>query len=130
MHIKNIKVILTEKDLLSIIEENLKVPELKVEKIHIGELIEVQGYCFKGIKLNFKAFLGIGNVKDNVLKLKIFRIKLGIFPIWMGVVNFALGNILKSLNNMGITFEKKTILIDFTSLCTQMPFVNFKLESI
>lgn len=130
MHIKNIKVILTEKDLLSIIEENLKVPELKVEKIHIGELIEVQGYCFKGIKLNFKAFLGIGNVKDNVLKLKIFRIKLGIFPIWMGVVNFALGKALKSLNNMGITFEKKTIFIDFTSLCTQMPFIKFKLKNI
>jgi uncharacterized membrane protein YkvA (DUF1232 family) len=130
MHIKNIKVILTEKDILSIIEENLKVPELKIEKIHIGDFIEVQGYYFKRIRLNFKAFLRIGNVKDNMLKLKIFRIKLGIFPIWMGFINFAFGNILKSLSNMGITFEKKTILIDFTSLCTQMPFVNFKLESI
>lgn len=130
MRIANIRIKLTEKDLLTIIEENLKVQGLKIERINIGELIKVQGFYVKGIKLNFKASLGLGNIENNVLKLRVFSAKLGIIPIWTRFINFALKKIVRNFNNMGIKFDKNTMFIDFTALCKYIPSVDFKLEDI
>ncbi|QGU95819.1 DUF1232 domain-containing protein [Clostridium bovifaecis] len=130
MRIANIRVKLTEKDLLSIIDENLKVQGLKIEGINIGELIKVQGFYVKGIKLKFKASLGLGSIENNVLKLKVFNAKLGIIPVWTRLINFALKKVLKNFSNMGIKFEKNTMFIDFTTLCKYVPSVDFILKGV
>lgn len=130
MEISHIKVRLTEKDLLSIIRENLKIDELKIEDIKIGEFIEIRGYYKKGIKLNFKASLGFGSISDNVVKLRLITVKLGIFHIWTRFINFILKKALKNLKSMGITLEKGTVLINFNLLCNYIAYINFVLSHI
>lgn len=130
MDISHIIVRLTEKDLLSIIKENLKIDELKIEDIKIGELIEIEGYYKKGIKLKFKASLGFGNITDNVVKLRLITVKLGIFHIWTRFINFILKKALKNLKSMGITLDKGTVLINFNLLCNYIPYINFVLSHI
>lgn len=130
MNISNVRVRLTEKDLLSIIEENVKVQGLKIEKINIGELIKIEGVYIKGIKIKFKAALGLGNLENNVIKLMIFNAKLGIIPIWTKLINFALSKILKNFADMGLRIEKSTVFLDFTALCKYIPSVDFILKEI
>ncbi|KEI01175.1 YkvA family protein [Clostridium botulinum] len=130
MNISNINVRITEKDLLSIIEDNLKIKELNINNIEIGELIKVRGVYKKGINIKFEAILGLGSIKDNVLKLRIFKLKVGIFPIWTSLVNIIVKNILKNFKDIGITLEKKLIFIDFNILCNYIPSVDFVLKHI
>lgn len=130
MNITNVRVKITEKDLFTIIEDFLKVPGLKIERINIGELIKVEGHYDTKIKIKFKASLGLGSIKDNVLKLRIFSVSLGVLPIWTRLVNIVLKKILKGFSQMGITMEKNTIFVDFNSLCSYIPYVNFNLKEI
>ncbi|KGM97455.1 hypothetical protein Z968_03430 [Clostridium novyi A str. 4552] len=130
MNISNVKVRLTEEDILTILEEVLNIKELDIYSIKIGELIEVKGSYKKGLKINFEATLGLGSIDDNVLKLRLFKIKFGILKVCTSLANYILKKILKSFEYMGITVEKKTLFVDFKSLCKYIPLVEFTLKHI
>ena len=130
MNISNVKVRVTEKDILTILEEFLNVKELNICNIKIGELIEVNGSYKKGIKFNFQVTLGLGSIDNNVLKLRVFKVKVGVLRICTGLANYILKKVLKSFEYMGLTVEKKTLFIDFKKLCKYIPLVEFKLKHI
>ncbi|EDS77505.1 conserved hypothetical protein [Clostridium botulinum C str. Eklund] len=130
MNISNVKVRLTEEDILTILEEFLNIKELNIYNIKIGELIEVKGSYKKGIKINFEVTLGLGSIDNNVLKLRLFKVKLGILRVCTGLANYILKKILKSFEYMGIVVEKKTLFVDFKKLCKHIPLVEFNLKHI
>lgn len=130
MNISNVKVRVTEKDILTILEEVLNIKELNIYNIKIGELIEVKGSYKKGIKFNFQVTLGLGNIDDNVLKLRVFKVKVGVLRICTGLANYILKKVLKSFEYMGLTVEQKTLFIDFKKLCKYIPLVEFTLKHI
>ncbi|KEH89463.1 hypothetical protein Z965_02710 [Clostridium novyi A str. BKT29909] len=130
MNISNVKVRVTEKDILTILEEVLNIKELNIYNIKIGELIEVKGSYKKGIKFNFQVTLGLGSIDDNVLKLRVFKVKVGVLRICTGLANYILKKVLKSFEYMGLTVEKKTLFIDFKKLCKYIPLIEFTLKHI
>lgn len=130
MNISDVTVRLTEKDILSIISDYLKIDEVKIKEININDCIKVRGSVIKGIKLNFTAALMIIAIENNKLKLKLLNLKLGILPISIKLLGFILKRPLLKLINMGITFEAGNVLIDFNLLCKYIPFVEFYLTHI
>lgn len=130
MNISDIRVRLTEKDLLGMILENLKVEGLEIEKLEIKELIKIEGYYTKGLKIGFCASLGFGSVENNILKLRLFNIRVAKIPVWSKIVNFALKKSLKNFESMGISIEKGTIYLNFTLLSRYIPAVTFTIKHI
>ncbi|KOA19384.1 hypothetical protein CLHOM_21750 [Clostridium homopropionicum DSM 5847] len=130
MNISDVTVRLTEKDILSIISDYLKIDEIKITEISISDFIKIQGNFIKGIKLNFIANLMIIAIENNKLKLKLLNLKVGILPIAIKLLGFILKKPLLKLTNMGITFEAGNILVDFNLLCKYIPFVEFYLTHI
>ncbi|MCY6370954.1 YkvA family protein [Clostridium ganghwense] len=130
MNISDIRVKLTEKDLLGMIAENVQVDGLKIEKIEINELLKVEGYYTKGLRIGFSAALGFGSVENNILKFRLFNLKVAKIPIWVKIVNFALKKLLKNFKSMGISIEKDTIYLNFTLLSKYIPAVEFTIRSI
>lgn len=130
MNISNVKVRVTEEDILTILQESLNIQELNINSIKIGELIEVRGSYKKGIKVSFQVTLGLGSIDDNVLKLRVFKVKVGVLRICTGLANYILKKILKSFEYMGLTVENKVMFIDFKKLCKYIPLVEFTLKHI
>ncbi|MCY6355088.1 YkvA family protein [Clostridium sp. ZS2-4] len=130
MNISDIRVRLTEADLLGMIVENVKLQGLEIEKIQIKELIKVEGYYTKGLKIGFSISLGLGSVENNILKLRLFNIRVAKIPVWSKIVDFALKKILKNFESMGISMEKSTIYLNFTSLSKYIPAVDFTIKHI
>lgn len=130
MNISDIRVRLTESDLLQMIVENVKVEGLIIEKIQIKELIKIEGHYTKGLKIGFSASLGLGSVENNRLKLRLFNIRVAKVPVWSKIVGFALRKGLKNFESMGISIEKGTIYLNFTLLSKYIPAVSFTIKHI
>lgn len=130
MNISDIRVRLTENDLLGMIVENVKIQGLRIEKSQIKELIKIEGYYTKGLKIGFSASLGLGSVENNILKLRLFNIRVAKIPVWSKIVDFALKKGLKNFESMGISIEKGTVYLNFTLLSKYIPALNFTIKHI
>ncbi|WMJ80802.1 YkvA family protein [Clostridium sp. MB40-C1] len=130
MNISNIKVKLTEKDLMGMIDENLKIDGLKIDEINIKNFIQIKGHYNKGLKISYWASLYLKGVEDNILKLGLANIKLGRIPIWSKFVNFALKKVLKNFQSMGISLKDGVICLNFYKLLKYVPAVEFILKDI
>lgn len=130
MKISDVTVRLTEKDISSIIDDYLKIDEIKINQVDIKECIKVQGTFSKGIKIKFAASLGIENIENNMVKLRLLNIKIGVLPISIKLVNFILKKVLRKLSDMGIHMDKGYLCIDFKLLCNYIPSVEFYLNHI
>ncbi|MCY6959336.1 YkvA family protein [Clostridium brassicae] len=130
MNISNIKVKLTEKDLIGMIDENLKIDGFKIDEINIKNFLQIRGHYNKGLKINFLASLYLKGIENNILKLGLANIKLGKIPIWSKLVNFALRKVLKKFQFMGISLKDEVVCLDFYKLLKYIPAVEFILKDI
>lgn len=130
MKISSIKLKLTAKELLDMINENIKIQGLKIENVKINKYIKISVSYKIGIKINLNLSLDIINVEDNVLSFKIFKIKIGKIPIFSKIINLILHNVLKKFMNMGITCEKEILYINFNLLSKYIPKVEFNIKDI
>lgn len=134
MNISELKVILTEKDLLSIINDVLKnyvkLPQLKIDKLLIDEYVCIQGSYNYGINIPFNGKLLIKNVEDNKLYIVLQSVNIKKIKVFNKVKNFILKAALKKFENIGIIVESNTLCINFYKLCEIIPIVNFKLKQV
>lgn len=130
MRVTAVKAILSDQDLLGILKEYVVVEGLKFEKIEINELITVYGSYKKGVLIHFKAQVGMGNIVDNTINLKIFNInvmKIGLLKL---IKNLALKTSLKDFYDIGIKVHKDTITVNLGTISKLIPYVYFKLNKI
>ncbi|MDF2880446.1 MAG: hypothetical protein K0R54_1003 [Clostridiaceae bacterium] len=130
MKITAVKAVLTGQDILGILNEYVIVEGLKFEKIEINELITVYGSYKKGITIPFKAQVGIGNIIDNTVNLKIFNInvmKIGMLNL---IKNLALKTSLKDFYDVGIKVNKDNIAVNLGTISKLVPYVYFKLNKV
>lgn len=134
MNISELKVILTEKDLLSIINDVLKnyvnLPQLKINKLLIEDYLCIQGSYNYGINIPFDAKLSIEKVEDNRLHIVLQSINIKKIKMFNRVKNFILKTSLKKFKDVGITVDSNKLCINFYELCTIIPIVNFKLREV
>lgn len=130
MKITAVKAVLTSQDLLGILKEYVVVEGLKFDKIEINELITVYGSYKKGITIPFKAQVGIGNIIENTVNLKIFNInvmKIGVLSL---VKNLALKTSLKDFYDIGIKVSKDNVAVNLGIISKLVPYVYFKLNKV
>lgn len=130
MKVSNVRAVLTEEDLLSIIKDYVKFEGLEIDKVEIKELITVYGTYKKGIKVPFKVDLGIGSIHENIINIIILKVKVAKVGVFSGIKNFAIDKILSAFNIDGVDANKDTIAVDLKIIQKYIPYVNFKLNSV
>ncbi len=130
MNISKVEVQISGSDILSIIEEYVKVEGLKIEKVSINEFVDICGSYTKGITIPFKATLAFGNVYENKLSLKVTSAKVYKIGIAGFIRNFAIKKSIKSLKQSGLDIKDGSVIIDLNIILKAVPFVDFELKSI
>lgn len=130
MKVTNAKIRLTSEDILNVIEEYIHVEGLNIKEIELKELITINGSYKKGVEVPFQASVGFGNIKENIINVKIFNFKVFKFGVLPSVKNFALKNFLKNLTDYGIVVEDDNLIVDLNTLVKLIPFVNLNLVAI
>lgn len=130
MKVSNAKVRVTSEDILNIIEEYVHVEGLNIKEIKLEELITISGSYKKGVEVPFEASVGFGNIKDNIINIKIFNFKVFKLGILSSVKNFALKSFLKSLTHYGVNVENDNLIVDLNIIVKLIPFVNLRLIAI
>lgn len=130
MKITEVNAVLTGEDLLGILNEYVEVEGLKFEKVEINEFISIYGSYKKGVTIPFYAKIGLGNVYDNIINVKIFKVSAAKIGILKGITNIALKTFLKALSEYGIKSDKDNLIIDLNLISKLIPYVYFKLNSV
>lgn len=134
MKISNIKVVITEKDLNSIVTdvltEYVHVDGLKIDKILIDETISVSGSYKYKVSIPFDIDISIKKVEENSLYLSIEKINVRSLKIFKGIINTVLKIISTKVKEYGIEFSEDIIIIHFDELCKVIPMVDFSLKNL
>lgn len=130
MNISSVNLRLNSKDLISIINDFVKVDGLYIENLIIGNVIFVEGVYKNIIKIPFKAEVKIAYVQNNILALKLEKTKVSKLHIFKFVTSYAMKLGTKSLNNLGISSAKSEVNIDLNKIFKKYPFINLELEKL
>lgn len=130
MKLSSVKAVLTAADIMQIIEEYVQVDGLAISGIELSDIITINGSYKKGMEIPFKAQIGLGNIYENNINIKIFSIKISKLGIFTPVKNFALKKILGDFSENGILVDKDIVTIDLNLISKVVPYVYFKLRSL
>ena len=130
MNISEVKVGLTGDDILSIINEFVKVQGLDLNEIIIEENIKIRGSYTKGIKIDFECVLRLkrvenGIINGEVLSFKILKLKIASI-LRKATLKFAL----KSLQDTGIKYDKGKVIIDIKYILKDIDYVDLDISDI
>lgn len=129
MKISEVTTVLSEKDVLGLIKDYLKIENLKISKIEIHNSIKISGTYRKGIDINFHVDLGVSNIHNNIIYLKIFKLEMAKIKIASFIISSSLKILSKKLNIFGIGINEGILSIDMNVLEKNIPNVYFKLNS-
>lgn len=130
MNISAVKVILTEQDLLSLIEEYLQIEGIKINSIEIKELITIKGIYKKRITIPFEVKLGLGNIKDNIINIKIFKMNIFKIGVLKTITNFVLKKLLREFVQYGVDIKKDAIILNLSMVSKLIPYFYLSLTKI
>ena len=130
MKVSAVNVELKSNDILSMIEEFVKVEGLSITKLDIDNGLSVNGEFKKGLAIGFKATCTIIGVENNKLKIKLFSASLMSLGIIKPFRKLALKIGLKGFKEQGITVNGDEIIIDINKILEKVPFVNLKLDKV
>lgn len=130
MRVSNVKVTLTEQDILSIIQDYVQVEGLNVESVYIKESITIKGNYKKKLTIPFEVKVGLGNINNNIINLKLFSVSISKIGILRGIKNIALKKLLSDFSQYGIEVDKDTITIDLSLAVKLIPYFNLRLKTI
>lgn len=130
MNISNVLVSLTGNDILSIINDFVKVDGLLLDEVIIDENILIRGSFTKIIKIKFEVTLDDlkvvdGKVNGRFSKLKVYK---------LGMIRMIRSLLLKSLLNIfgdiGIEENRDELIINVDDLLKGVPFLKINVEEI
>lgn len=130
MNISGINVTLTGEDLLSIINEFLKVEGLVISQIKIEDEIKVYGSYSKSIKIDFIAGVKFQRIKDGIIHGEVTSFRIAKMRIFSLVRKFALKYATKSLEEKGITYAEGKVIINLKKMMKDIPYVDLDISDI
>lgn len=130
MNISEVKVGLAGSDILSIINEFVKIEGLDLKEIIIEENIKIKGSYTKGIKLNFEGVLRLKRVEDGMIHGEILNFKISKLKIASILRKATLKFALKSLEDKGIKYDKGKIIIDIKYILKDIKYVDLDISDI
>ena len=130
MKISEVKVKLLGSDILSIINEFVKVDGLDLESAVINDGIQIKGNFRKSFKMDFFVKADILGCEKNKIKARLSKVKifnLGIFRI---IRSFVLKKIANQFREIGIESSKDIIIVDIDKILKDVPYIDFNLKEI
>ena len=130
MNISEVKVKLLGSDILSIINEFVKVEGLTLTSVSIDDGIILEGSLKKGIKIDFFVKVELIECVHNKIVARIVKVKilnLGVFRI---LRSFALKKLAKEFEEYGIESEKDKVIININTLLKDVPYVELNINEI
>ena len=100
MHISNIDAKLKEQDIMSIINDFLKIDNLFISQVSLNNSVEIGGTFQTIFKLKFLINAELTEAKGKIVKLKINKAKVNKIGIFSFITN-------KALNHMKNTLKKE-----------------------
>ncbi|WP_029450924.1 YkvA family protein [Clostridium algidicarnis] len=130
MLVSNVKVKLSEEDLIGIIDEYLNVEGLKIKSILINEFIQVIGSYKKVIDIPFKLTLAFGSFYNNEINLKLTSLKVYKIGVISPLKKYTLKKVIEDLKQKGVYVKEDNVKLDLNILLKAVPYVTFKLDYI
>lgn len=130
MKVSEVKVVLTEQDILSIIDEYIDIEGLTIEDIQIKEFINIKGNYKKKIIIPFEVKIGLGSICGNIINIKVFNVNVSKIGIFSGIRNIALKKIFSEFQEYGVKVDKDIVTVDLNLASKLIPYFYFKLNNI
>jgi|GEM_PF-230728 len=130
MKISAVSVTLSNRDLLSMIDDFVEVEGLKIDKIDMGDLLTISGSYRKFVNIPFEVKIGFGNVINNVVNVRIMNVNILKLNILSSIKNLAMKKFMKDLAEYGITVDGENVAVDLLMISRMVPYVYFRLDSL
>lgn len=130
MNISEVRVKLVGSDILSIINEFVKIEGLFLKNVSIDDGIILEGSIKKGIKADFFTKAEIIECANNKIIARIVKVKILNIGFFRILRSFALKQLLKTFKKYGIDSYKDKIIIDIKTILKDVPFVDFNINEI
>ena len=127
MNISTVTVALSEKDIISIINDFVKVKGLNIEAINLRDFVEIKGSYKTIINIPFAVKVALGGTEDNHIHLNSLKINLSKLSIWNFIKRKALKIVIKNLKEQGIDIDidKDVIILNLNDILKKL---SIKLE--
>lgn len=130
MNISEVRVKLLGNDILSIINEFVKVDGLTIKKVSIDDGIILEGTFKKGISIDFSTKVELIECVHNKVIARIIKIKILNFGVFRVFRSFALKQLSKTFKEYGIDSEKDKAIINIKTILKDIPFVDLNIDDI
>lgn len=130
MNISEIKVKLTGNDILSIINEFVKIEGLNLKSVTLEDGVILEGSFKKGIKIDFLVKAEINDCVNNKISARIVKVKVLNFGLFRIIRSFALKQLAKAFKVYGIESDKDKVIIDINMILKDVPFINLTINEI
>ena len=130
MQISNVDIKLNSDDLMSFINDFVKIKGLEIKSLKINNSIEVEGVFKKVLALGFKATLDILGVEGDNLVVGFSKAKLMSVGILKPFRKIGLKIALKGFKNQGILVKEDKILVGYKKILGNIPFLNLDFKEL
>ncbi|SHI61700.1 Uncharacterized membrane protein YkvA, DUF1232 family [Clostridium cavendishii DSM 21758] len=130
MRVSNVEAVLSGQDILSIINDFVKVDGLNLKEVNIKEEIEIEGNFKKIIKFKFKLNVSIIKIIENNIYLSLNKVKIFKLGIFKKIKNIVLKKVVNNFKEYGISVEKEIIIVNLNKILGTLPFINFNLNNL
>ena len=130
MKISGVQAQLVGSDILSIINEFVKVEGLELKEAIIDNDINIKGTFKKGVSIDFAGQLTIEKVENSIVTAKFSKLKLMKLGFFRPIRSLALKIGLGQLKISGIDATKDRVIIDIKKLLKDIPYVDIDLKAL
>lgn len=130
MKISGVQAQLVGSDILSIINEFVKVDGLELKEVTIDNAINIKGTFKKGVSIDFSGQLTIEKVENSIVTAKFSKLKLMKLGFFRPIRSLALKIGLGQLKISGIDVTKDRVIIDIKKLLKDIPYVDIDLKAL
>ena len=130
MKISGVQAQLVGSDILSIINEFVKVDGLELKEVTIDNAINIKGTFKKGVSIDFAGQLTIEKVENSIVTAKFSKLKLMKLGFFRPIRSLALKIGLGQLKIIGIDATKDRVILDIKKLLKDIPYVDIDLKAL
>jgi uncharacterized membrane protein YkvA (DUF1232 family) len=130
MKISAVSITLSDRDLMSMVEDFVEVEGLTIDKIDLGDLLTISGSYRKIINIPFEVKVGFGNVINNVVNVRIMNVNIMKLKILSSIKNLAMKKFLKDMSEYGVTVDGENVAVDLVMISRMVPYIYFRLSSL
>ena len=130
MKISGVQAQLIGSDILSIINEFVKVDGLELKEVTIDNAINIKGTFKNGVSIDFAGQLTIEKVENSIVTAKFSKLKLMKLGFFRPIRSLALKIGLGQLKIIGIDATKDRVILDIKKLLKDIPYVDIDLKAL